>query len=582
MKLTLYKNCKLNDKYLNVFSFRKYQNEYLIDKYLNTLTKAQLIIDNVYQENNGQLNFEINGVLGSYDNIYEYNYMKVVSDDNTLLRYCFIDDISISNEIAIISYSEDIWHSYGKSMNITESFLSRNRLANISSFHNLDLKSLPIKYQSNLPLTINKTEEITSFNVVVELQYYKGTRQGDLSSRVLGVYMMSIFKTIDNVNHNVVDLTLNEAETLINRIVSCQSAKSLSQNNGTVDYYYEIGDTFILPSNYNLKNYFNIQYDIPLYQGKIQITAPSDSIFVPNEMFTQGWGLSNENLYNFITLKEYSIDSDRKIKSIGTFSSQEEIEFNGNDYNLELKCNISQNDFKLFMSIASGFYEITEDYKYDNPFTAITGEENGLRRLNRTMTNIVKTTSIIGSIASVGATSGSLSKAIDKQLFTKKGKMTTSAKRLSYAAKLNNQLVSNVKQGAMESGSDMIDLIQNNAPLYSSSSYTVTNNKAFENAKYGICYYTYQNITDFINYLNNAIDNSGYQVFEWINNFDITGILSSTNQDITLSMRTTNKFNFIQFASINIYGKFPRSIAEVLENILLKGTKVWFNESEIS
>ena len=580
MKLTLYKNCKLNNAYKNVFAFGLYNNDYMIDRYLNTLSKAQLTIDNVYQENNGELNFEINGVLGSYDNIYEYNYMKVVSDDNTLLRYCFIDDISISNEIAIISYSEDIWHSFGKTMSITKSFLTHNRLADKTGYFNNALKSLPLEYENNNKINIVKMDDTnTLYNVVVEAQIYEGSKVGEVKERSTFVFIVDVYNTSSITTGK--QFNIDEAQEVSQKIISAQSLRCISKL-GTLsqDYYININEIFIVPVSFGVENYFYADISSsPIAYTLVATTAfwvdasLSCHLYIPIPV----------NSNDLVFLKQYTINSDFKIKSIGTFGTQIEVLQNGYDFVLTLYIFITKNDFKLFMNFANQMIEITDDFKYNCPFTAVNGEENSMLKLNRQVDNLNKIMSIMGSASAIGQSANnitSLEDTINRLSYTKTGKLTKSTSKLKYIDRLRdkqNYERGNISREAIGDTNAIVGLIKNNAPFYTSTSSKNVVSTGIENAIFGICYYQINNpINEYL--VNEMIDENGYNVFEIIDDFNITGLF----KNITLEMKNTFKYNYVKFDYINIYGKFPRSIAEVLENILLKGTKVWFNESEIS
>ena len=115
LRLTLYKNCILNETYQNVISTALYNGQSVLERYLATLSSYVIPdIDETYYKNNGDLTFDLE--LINTSNIYEYNYMKVeyFDEENVLIlkRYCFIQNIRINNDIVILSYSEDVFSSY--------------------------------------------------------------------------------------------------------------------------------------------------------------------------------------------------------------------------------------------------------------------------------------------------------------------------------------------------------------------------------------------------------------------------------------------------------------------------------------
>ena len=116
LAIRLYKGCILNGNYNYVFSNGKRagMNRTVFEEYLDTLAYIDIAIPFAYYTNSRTLNIEYK--QGQY-NIYDYNYMRIMEFDEEqeterLRRYCFIDSIEIRNDVCIISYSEDIWHSY--------------------------------------------------------------------------------------------------------------------------------------------------------------------------------------------------------------------------------------------------------------------------------------------------------------------------------------------------------------------------------------------------------------------------------------------------------------------------------------
>ena len=133
MNITLYKKCILSNSYSEVFDvFHKdSNNKVALERYLATLQKYEIIADNVYVPNSGKITLEL-----SEDNVnvYEYNYMYLEDTDNNFRRYCFIDDITVGNGLADISFSEDIWSNYAKDMKIRKSLLSRSRITDYGTY----------------------------------------------------------------------------------------------------------------------------------------------------------------------------------------------------------------------------------------------------------------------------------------------------------------------------------------------------------------------------------------------------------------------------------------------------------------
>ena len=124
MNITLYKKCILSNSYSEVFDvFHKTEDPVTkeetvaLQRYLSSLTKYEITADNVYVPNSGKITLELDFDYENVsNNIYEYNYMYLEDTDNNFRRYCFIDDITVVNGLAVISFSEDIWSNYASSM----------------------------------------------------------------------------------------------------------------------------------------------------------------------------------------------------------------------------------------------------------------------------------------------------------------------------------------------------------------------------------------------------------------------------------------------------------------------------------
>ena len=118
IEITLYSGCKLNDNYKNVFAQAvrppSYQTSFF-DTYLSNLNKITFTLDLVYQDDMSSFNFYLKD--SGYNDIYTYNYMRIEtlspSDNQTrIVRYAFINSIQIKNDIGIINYKIDVWHSF--------------------------------------------------------------------------------------------------------------------------------------------------------------------------------------------------------------------------------------------------------------------------------------------------------------------------------------------------------------------------------------------------------------------------------------------------------------------------------------
>ena len=104
LTIRLYQSCKLSNKYDEVF-----RTQSSLETYLATLTHYDVYSgDDIYYTNNGSISIDNNGLLVKGD---KYNYIAFIKSGEPN-RYGFIDTITIVDEVCVISYTEDIWHTY--------------------------------------------------------------------------------------------------------------------------------------------------------------------------------------------------------------------------------------------------------------------------------------------------------------------------------------------------------------------------------------------------------------------------------------------------------------------------------------
>lgn len=601
MQITLYKNCKLNNAYKNVFSFRKTpSNTNLLADYLSSLTSITIDLgEYVYASRTGTIPVllenpaDLEIVEPYYSNIYEFNYCRIQDQDNDILRYCFITDIEFKNETALISYEEDIWHSYGANMNITESFLAKNRLADKNNFYTNGIKTLPLKYTSVKEPTVTKYNTTnTTYNVVAELQVYKAKADGKIGGRRTYV---TLVHSLDSATPPTItkDFTLDKAQVVCQDIVSLQADDCAYWKNGTDKYNFNVVNLYILPKYYNIETLFkSMPEDMTTYFSSetgvalLSIGTYSDDLIGGHHYCCNYVKSDKIDIFNsLITSGSKTINADKKMQSIGTFTTQIPVLYNGENIKFDLKAYISVDSFKLYFYSFDSLVEITEDFKYEVPFTSATSEENSMLQLNRNIRNITSVASIVGGAVGLGLGIGNVGNygSLIASATTPTGRIRKSGGE----PVITPQGLNNLRRGERASIEGVVgasigisggiaDLVKNNASLYSSTQMNKTNSFAVLNAYYGICWVTTDSTNNFDNYITGCIDNTGFTVFEWVKNFNITGIKHSSNTAITTTMRDTYKYNYVKFDIVNTYGNFPRSVANILEEILLNGTKVWF------
>ena len=243
---TLYKNCILNNSYSEVFDtiHKDSNNNTAFDRYINTLTKFEGSIADSYGSASGSFSIELDFLTnGTKDNIYEYNYMLFNDTDNNFKRYCFIDSIEVVNGYVIVRYSEDIWHTYSKDMNIRKSLLTNSRKLQYGDWK-IPFYVPPMEYEGNNALEIellNKSSNFTYY-VVCEFQQYQLTQSGEISNRDIFQVMIGHYE--NDTNYYVWNFLSQEQYTKILSLYINSSKVKYSDLN----LYYEINNIKLIPA----------------------------------------------------------------------------------------------------------------------------------------------------------------------------------------------------------------------------------------------------------------------------------------------------------------------------------------------
>lgn len=525
MIVTLYKNCIVNNNYNEVFdvvprTIGTTQNTTVFEQYLATLEKRNVVIENAYITNNGFINLPLNT-----PDIYEFNYIKF--DDGVNVRYCFIDDVVMRNEVAIVYYSEDVWHNYAGTMHIRNSLLKHSRLLvydKVIQFYNI-----PYQYLGNNYLSITNLDNLDgTYSILFELQLYNLTEAGKENSRFCYIALL--------------DDTALDIRGVRRALQSLQTGAGTIKNDN--EQYYEIGNVYIIPSIYGVKNKFDwllASVTIGDLQYKYDVLNPTAV-----------------NIGKPVVLNSYSISNNFKNIAIGTYTSQFDIETNGTQLDVKLYAIADVFSFHFYIGVQNKQIDITEQFTSLIPFNSINGSETAQRQLARNVKNIN------GALSLAGAITASATGVLDYQKASALPERGAKQKARKQARLTSAR--SNIIGGIETTGNALIDLYANNAPVYQSNIGNFAESNGIINAINGICLFTLN--PDNEAQVTAMIDNLGYETNE---------IVGDVVQSIDYSFAHSNKFNVMQFGFINLYGNFTQSIAEALKTIMTNGVKIWYD-----
>ena len=553
MNITLYKKCILSNSYSEVFDvFHKdSNNKVALERYLASLQKYEIVADNVYVPNSGKITLELNE---DNVNIYEYNYMYLEDTDNNFRRYCFIDDITVVNGLAVISFSEDIWSNYASSMEIRKSLLVRSRATKYGGW-SIPFYAPGMEYEGNNELKINelfeKPQNYRQVAIICQVQLYQLSEQGTVSKRE--IYEFFVSNKVDTQSSYIL-MPVQSAYSTILDLIAYSSVNKITFNNE--EWNYEIYNIILLPEIFNVS--FEVVSPISVLK-KSNVTTCIN--LLPDSV------IGNESI---VYTAEKTINCNFKQFRIGTILSAFDVVQNGTPLKVKLGYFASKTEFGLYINFQNQIYDITNDFLLELPVSVqtadVTQQQASAREL-KTMN------------AKLGIANGALQ--------IRKGMLDTS---IGFGSMLLGGAVGGVSgiglmtggaggfaSGTSEIGKGITSIIgskkeleiANRAQFVSNRGVKLLTNTALT-ANYGIVIFEIQpdNETE----VQANIDNIGYVCNEIVDNL--------FNKPITDTVATA--YNVMRFDFANIFGNFTQNIAKALRAILYNGFKIWYDETQVN
>ena len=575
MKITLYKKCILSNSYSEVFDvFHKTKdpltNEETValQRYLSSLTKYEITADNVYVPNSGKITLELDFDYENVsNNIYEYNYMYLEDTDNNFRRYCFIDDITVVNGLAVISFSEDIWSNYASSMEIRKSLLVRSRATKYGDW-SIPFYAPGMGYEGNNPLKINtmlnvpiSTDNPSAMNILCQLQTYTLSEQGVISDRQVYTSIVSYAETVkpSNTRKLFFDFKAEPATGDYSATEVVQGLYKLSSStklNGT-QKYFQISNVLLIP---NYLSEIITKKEIGTVQNVNVSNGTLECVFCEID-------IANTKKGELYFLQEYNVNNDFTLLGVGTINRIIPIVPNGNK--IKVSFGISYDNFSvaLFLSVQNQLYEITEDYVCEVPISVqtadVTQQQASVRELRDLNAKIgisnAKSEMLTSSIQTFigGATMAVTPLVGDLNQLLRGGSMVAEAKNRNIRA--SNELIGSNKE--LE--------IANRKMFTTNKAISVKQNTLINGVKDLLLYYIDANNTTEVQA---NIDNTGYVCNEIVDDL--------FNKPITDEVATA--YNIMRFDFANIFGNFTQNIAKALRAILYNGFKIWYDETKIN
>ena len=547
------------------------------------MQKYEIQADNVYVPNSGRITLE----LSEGDvNVYEYNYMFLEDEDNNFHRYCFIDDITVVNGLAVISFSEDIWSNYASSMEIRKSLLVRSRATKYGSW-SIPFYAPGMEYEGNNELLIKTVNGVSisamnpaGLNILCQIQTYNTTEQGAISDRQVFTAMIghiagvSTPKFLYDFFPQAEGADGYSATEVIQSLYKLSSAKSINQA-GT-DRYFQISNVLIVP------NYFTEIIDgkeIGRVSNVVISNGTIQCVFLElgfSNFHTDGTKTKLTQQGELYFFKNFNIKNDFKLLGVGTINRIISVTPNGN--NIKMSFGISYDNFSiaLFLSVQNQLYEITEDFACEVPISVqtadVTQQQAAARELRDLNAKLGITSGSIDIASGVAETAiGWATTGLGMSL----GNVVGAAPFAGSDTILKG--ASGVFSGMAKIGKGSLSIIGSNKELEVANRKMFTTNKGISVKQNTLINGVKDLLLYYIDANNTAevqanIDNTGYVCNEIVDDL--------FNKPITDTV--ASEYNVMRFDFANIFGNFTQNIAKALRAILYNGFKIWYNETKIN
>lgn len=584
MNITLYKKCILSNSYSEVFDvFHKTKdpitNEETValQRYLSSLTKYEIVADNVYVPNSGKITLELNE---DNVNIYEYNYLYLEDTVNNFRRYCFIDDITVVNGLAVISFSEDIWSNYASSMEIRKSLLVRSRATKYGSW-SIPFYAPGMAYEGNNPLKFTdlagnniQLSDTDNRNValICQLQVYNLSQEGVISDRKVYTVAANTLDIEQSEGTFVFPLKKTPAKESVYEIIRQLYIKSSEKQfiepgtNNLPSLYYQISNVLLLPA------YCVTGQSKTNTIGMVNITGSATCVFYKLDI-SIGDISSNDSM---VFVKTITLDKNFKRIGIGCITNLQPVVENGTS--IEVKIGIAYDDFSVgvYLVFQNKIIEITNDFLLEIPISVQTADVTQQQLANREL----KTMNAKLGIANAGIdiATGYMGAIINAGMIGLGVEMNSVLPATSYSGMSTGMKgaggfassINSVGKGITALIGSQKQLEVANRSMFATNKGTNINYNVMLNARFGIVIAYMQ--PDNESEVQANINNTGYVCNEIVDNL--------FNKPITDTVAAV--YNVMRFEFANIFGNFTQNIAKALRAILYNGFKIWYDETKIN
>ena len=267
MKIQLYSNCILTERYTEVF-----RTQALLESYLATLDSPlvqEIDIEDTYTKIVGTLCLDITQFSPDGETVESeikyktFNYIKFtdLASNNNRVSYAFVSSFSFANGLLVIDYVQDIWHTYLGTWSLRKSLVVNTLITRAGE--PLE-KPLPYIFNSNETdiYTMETPTYHDWFDIVIKVQTYDLSSGGNTKPiRREAYYIYRGYSTTGfNGSYGKNLMRANICQTLDTFNLYQQNEKWREFYGGSpvsVNCYARIVETYIIPTSWGLSAYMS-------------------------------------------------------------------------------------------------------------------------------------------------------------------------------------------------------------------------------------------------------------------------------------------------------------------------------------
>ena len=584
LSITLYAGCKLSKKYNQVF-----KDLTTMETYLGTVGKKTVYTgDDIYYTNSGTISIDNSSLLGHVGDKYNYMQFTHTTEGGTITkRFAFVNNITLVNEVAVIEYEEDIWHSYAIKSDNHKISLFNSLLAQAKTliggigfeYTSLQIASLPklLPIQpegQNPPNFLTPSEAFpydTKVYVLLTASMYKLSGQGEVNERWITNYLLSYKNKITGA-YTPANLVQTYEWNIDNDLLTILASIKAMSSDTTVtnhvisesNWHYEIIDCKIIPKSIGDTLFGSVlsgdsTHDNGLFSDfdidTVKVELCTDSTYqkvnsnisfnnlVLSERAKYTSGTGTRYTYNGIPVNArvqhtQTIAPSKTYIALGNMSRIIPITYNGLNKTAIYELVINQYDNKIELLFDNTITDISSDFTLDIPLSVQSADITQQQQIARKTGNVVQQLGLMGQAFATGASIGTA-------VATHGGSMQSDLAGSSSG--LVKQVVNLVSGG--------YELDSRNQAQYVSNKIININETAVINCVLNGLRQIQMNYDNGL-LLDDMIAKYGYIYRLIINDFN--------------TVYTAN--NYIRFEQANVYGEFSQEIARGLESILENGT----------